>query len=154
MRLQFLLPITLLLSASCQHSENRYAHRAISQSQLSGTWRATNFSLSCIAKLANAGHLTKSENEIVLRSDGSCSAKGYLNPMRDPPSRLGSTNKYEIFDATCTWSVRTRAHQELVLADRAGHGASFFFDDSEGKLILWQYVTDPDAWQYVEFQRM
>jgi hypothetical protein len=117
-----------------------------------GTWTATAFSLSCLAKLPNEGRLTKSENQIVLRQDGSCSARGYLNPTADPQPP-GSRNNYQVVDAGCTWTLRNGTHQELVLAARPNGGASFYFDDSEGKLILWQYVTDPDAWQYVEFQR-
>src|SRR2546425_8490898 len=103
--------------ASCQYSENRYAHDVITHAQLSGQWQATDFSLSCVAKLPNEGHLTKSENQLVLRPDGSCLAKGYLNPIADPPPRMGSTNKYEIFDASCTWTIRNGKHQELLIAD-------------------------------------
>ena len=79
-------------------------------------------------------------------------AKGYLNPTADP-APPGSKNKYDVFDARCTWNLRNGTHQELVISVAPNRGASFYFDDSEGTLTLWQYVTDPDAWQYVEFQR-
>jgi len=148
-----LVGILLLFLACCQYSENRYARHTVLPAQLTGTWHATDFSLKCVAKLPNEGRLTRAENEIVLKPDGSCSARGYLNPMADPPPRFGSTNKYETFGPGCTWTLRSGRHQELLISDGGKHAVSFYFDDSEGKLILWQYVTDPDAWQYVEFER-
>jgi hypothetical protein len=28
---------------------------------------------------------------------------------------------------------------------------SYYFDEENGHLILWQYAVDPDAWKYMEF---
>ena len=29
----------------------------------------------------------------------------------------------------------------------------FYFAEEGGRLLLWQYVTDPDAWRYMEFEK-
>jgi uncharacterized membrane protein YoaT (DUF817 family) len=29
----------------------------------------------------------------------------------------------------------------------------FFLAEENGKLFIWQYATNPDAWRYVEFER-
>ena len=140
----------LVLSAKCQYSENRYARHAVTRQQLVGTWTATDFSLGCLAKLPNEGHLTKSENQLVLRQDGSC----FCQRLPEPGNRsyTARIREHAVFDAGCTWSLRQGAHQELIITTERNGGASFYFDDSEGRLIAWQYVNDPDAWQYVEFE--
>jgi hypothetical protein len=144
--------LAVLVLLGCQHSESRFAGRSISASELLGTWQATDFSLQCLAKLPTVGHLTKRENLITLRRDGKCSARGYLNPSENPGG-ANATNAYEIIDE-CTWELRRGRHDELTIRDRSRIAATFFFDDSGNKLVLWQYVTDPDAWQYVEFEKL
>jgi hypothetical protein len=29
----------------------------------------------------------------------------------------------------------------------------FFFADENGRLVIWQYATDPDGWRYLEFEK-
>ena len=140
----------VVLIAGCQHSENRYARRAIKPEGLVGTWGATEFAMKSLRDNGVREHLNREEHELILRTDGTCSIRTIMNmPV------FGSVD-YRVYESGCQWELGDIGHQalKLELTPVPDYGAPYYyFAEEGGKLIIWQYATDPDAWQYMEFEK-
>jgi hypothetical protein len=56
----------------------------------------------------------------------------------------------------CRWRLGNIGHQalELDLTPPPANGSPYFyFAEDGGRLLLWFYATDPDAWRYLEFEK-
>jgi hypothetical protein len=86
----------------------------------------------------------------VLRADGSCSVRAIMNM---PVQQVAD---YRTYDTGCRWRLGHLTHQrlelDLTLAPPVGP-PYYYFDEENGRLLLWQYATDPDAWRYMEFEK-
>src|SRR5437867_1887240 len=147
-------PVLLLfvLLSACQFSEDRYARRTIRPDELYGTWRATEYAIKSLRDVGHNDHLSRDDHEIVLRPDGTCSVKTVFNVSLT----LGPDPDYRVYEAGCKWHLGDVGHEalqfELTPPPRSGN-TYFYFAEEDGRLIIWQYATDPDAWRYLEFER-
>ena len=146
--------LTLLLFPAiftgCQFSENRYLARQVTSQELVGTWRATEFAIKSLRDVGVRDHLMVQEHTLVLRADGSCSIRTIMNmPVLDAAD-------YRSYDTGCRWLLGHVAHQTLEFDLRPVPSVGppyYYFDEEDGRLLLWQYATDPDARRYMEFEK-
>ena len=139
-----------MVLAGCQFSENRYLARAVKSEELVGRWRATEFAIKSLRDVGVRDHLTVQEHTLVLKADGSCSLQTIMNmPVLEAA-------EYRTYDAGCRWRLGEIGHQalqfELTPAPLVGT-PYYYFAEEDGRLLLWQYATDPDAWRYMEFEK-
>ena len=145
------LLVFLAVATGCQFSENRYLARTVRSEELVGSWRATEFAIKSLRDVGVSDHLAVHEHMLVLRADGSCSIRTIMNlpPIFEPAD-------YRTYDTGCRWRVAQSGHQALLfdLTPAPPAGAPYYyFDEDDGRLLLWQYATDPDARRYMEFAR-
>ena len=143
-------PLFLVLAAGCQFSENRYLARTVRSEELVGSWRATEAAIKSLRDVGVRHHLAVHEHSLVLRADGSCSIRTFMNmPVMDAAD-------YRTYETGCRWRLGELGHQALqfdltpVPPTSTPH---YYFDEEDGRLVLWQYATDPDAWRYMEFEK-
>jgi hypothetical protein len=117
---------------------------------IAGTWRATAASLSDYEAEGLPRYATADAHELVLRSDGTCSARTLFGTRR-----LGHP-----VDPTmaCEWQVTGPPDVPfLEVQVRAAHGAvyeqMYFIGQDGDSLVLWSHLTDPDAERYAELSR-
>ncbi|PYS55576.1 MAG: hypothetical protein DMG13_03505 [Acidobacteria bacterium] len=149
MKLVTLLSVVSLL-ASCQFSENRYLTRLVKPEELIGSWRATEFAIKSLRDVGVREHLSVQDHTVVLKADGSCSIQTIVN-MPDE----GRVD-YRTYLTGCRWRLGNIGHQtlELDLTPAPAKGSAYYyFAEEDGRLLLWQYATDPDAWRYMEYER-
>jgi hypothetical protein len=142
--------IALLVLTGCQFSENRYLTRAVTPVELVGRWRATEFAIKSLRDVGVRDHLRTEEHTIVLRPDGSCAVRTVMNMPVD------GVADYRMYDSGCRWRLGDVGHQvlqfDLQPAPAVG-SPYYYFAEEGGRLLLWQYATDPDAWRYMEFEK-
>ena len=102
-------------------------------------------------------HLNAAEHKLTLNADGSCQAETVLDPSDPSPTGSGTWVSPSI---PCRWQLADGKHQTLDVllsldqnTPRHLTHLTFYFDQERGTLVLWQYVTDPDAWKYMEFKK-
>ena len=115
-----------------------------------GTWRATEFAIKSLRDIGVREHLTSRDHTLVLRVDGSCSLRTIMNmPVFEAAD-------YRTYETGCRWRLGDVGHQilqfELNPAPALGP-LYYYFAEEDGRLLLWQYATDPDAWRYMEFEK-
>lgn len=137
--------------AGCQFSQNRYLGRAVSPDELMGSWRATDFAITSLSAVGVRNHLSVEEHTLVLSADGSCRIRTIMNmPVLEPPD-------YRTYDTGCRWRLGDVGHQALQLDLKPAPPAGspyYYFAEEAGQLLLWQYAADPDAWRYMEFEKI
>lgn len=153
------LPVLLVISTACQFSEDRYVRRTITADELIGSWRATEFAIKSLRDIGVLDHLTASEHTLVLNADGSCSIQTIMNIPAPPFTNLSPPDgpDYRTYGTGCRWELGDLRHQALVfdLDPKPWPGPPYYyFAEEDGRLLLWQYATDPDAWRYMEFQKV
>jgi hypothetical protein len=57
----------LTMVVGCQHSENRYATRAVTQGELIGSWVATEYAVKSLKDVGVTDHLDRTHHVLVLR---------------------------------------------------------------------------------------
>jgi hypothetical protein len=142
----FMCNLTIL---SCQRSEDRYLKRPVTTAELIGSWVPTPFAIKCLKETGHSRHTNIADHEIEIRSDGTCHIRTVLNVML---SRPNEDSRY--VDGEGRWSIKNDGHQFLYISMKTSGDrdfVSYYFDEENGQLILWQYAADPDAWKYMEF---
>ena len=98
-------------------------------------------------------HLTVQEHTLVVRPDGSCSIKTVMNM----PGFLSEAADYRAYETGCRWRLGGEPGRQTLqfdLTPAPSHGSPYYyFDEENGRLLLWQFATDPDAWKYMEFEK-
>ena len=64
---------------------------------------------------------------------------------------------YRVYETGCRWHLNDAKHQtlNLELTPTPKSGVTYFyFAEEEGRVIIWQHATDPDAWRYLEFEKV
>ena len=145
------MPFLAVLSG-CQFSENRYLTRPVKPGEAVGTWRATEYAIKSLREVGVREHLTVQEHKLVLRPDGVL-----LDPDRhEHTGFFGGRRLPDVPDTGCRWRLGEGGHPrvdfELTPAPSLGN-PYFYFAEEDGRLLLWQYATDPDAWLYMEFEK-
>jgi len=149
MRQVVFVPLLVTLVA-CQFSENRYLKRTVRPEELVGNWQATEFAISSLRYIGVREHLTVSDHTLVLRADGSCSIQMIMNIGQSSPDLRS-------YGTGCRWRLADLTHQALMFdldPEPPVGPPHYYFDEEGGRLLLWQYMTDPDAWKYMEFEKV
>jgi hypothetical protein len=125
--------IALMVSGACGQAEDRYLKRQVRREEVVGMWRKTPAADNESAKL-----IAPFPDTIILSEDGTCRVRTL---------RQG--------DTACRWRIDHAKRQALFLVweTKPASEEYFHFDESDGRLVLWQYADDPDAWRYVEYQK-
>jgi len=147
---QVTLLLVASLLASCQFSEDRYLTRLVKPDELIGSWQATEFAIKSLLDVGVRDHLSVQDHTLVFKADGSCSIRAIVN-MPDQ-GRV----EYQTYLTGCRWRLGNIGHQtlELDLTPPPASGSPYFyFAEEDGRLLLWFYATDPDAWRYLEFEK-
>lgn len=150
MRLHAIVLLCTLVGVTlgCQRSENRYLRRTVTPTEVVGTWIATPTAIDGFQHAGHARHLVVADHRVVLRSDGTCSYRSFASTT----DANGTDEGYVSSD--CTWSLGSIGHQALMLhLNTSATDLYFYFAEENGRLLLWQYAGDPDAWKYVEFAK-
>jgi len=142
------------LLGACQYSEDRHIVRAVDSSEIVGRWEATRFAMESLQSIGFNSHLNPSEHFIVVSENGSCQLETFAN-LSDFPS-IDYT--WVSAEYSCSWSLGGDGkHQsikfEVGLPDGGRVDQYYYFDEESEGLVLWQYVTDPDSWKYMEFSK-
>lgn len=147
---QRLVSFVVILVTGCQFSENRYLDRPVQAEELVGTWQATAYAIKSLRDVGVRDHLDVQQHMIVLKADGSCSIRTFMIMPLD------GSSEYRMYDAGCRWRLGSVGHQALVFdlapAPRVG-SPCYYFAEEDGRLLLWQNASDPDAWRYMEFKK-
>ena len=86
----------------------------------------------------------------MLRPDGSCALRTIMNMPVDEAA------DYRTYESGCRWQLGEVGHQVLEFDLKPAPSVGppyFYFAEEGGRLLLWQYATDPDAWRYMEFEK-
>jgi hypothetical protein len=90
------------------------------------------------------------EHVVELGADGSC----HFHTL--PWAFEGMGNPSPLIDRACNWSLDTSGRrEELVLRL---HGTppllvTYNFTEVDGNIRLWQHISDPDAWRYLQYSK-
>jgi hypothetical protein len=125
--------IAAMVLAACGHAEDRYLKRQVRGEEVVGVWVKTRPAENESAKL-----IASFPDTIIIREDGTCRVRTFPQ-----------------IDTACRWRIDHAKRQALFLVWDANPAAAeyFHFDEANGRLLLWQYADDPDAWRYVEYQK-
>jgi hypothetical protein len=124
--------------------------RLVKPEELIGSWQATEFAIKSLRDVGVRDHLSVQDHTLVLKADGSCSIRTIVN-MPDQ----GRVD-YRTYLTGCRWRLQNIGHQtlELDLTPAAATGSPYYyFAEEDGRLLLWQYATDPDVWRYMEYEK-
>ena len=149
MRIALAVAGALVLS-SCQHSENRYLEREVVAGELVGTWSMNPASVKDLRDVGYTAAIDPSRELIVIRADGSC----LFDTLPPSIASAGGGKPSPKASAECRWKLDKPPRQRLML-DVSGIPPAkydYYFDQTkDARLVLWQYIDDPDAWRYVEY---
>jgi hypothetical protein len=135
---RFAIVIAAIILGACGQSENRYLKRQVRRDEVVGVWVRN--------RAAEKGYATIGwfPETIIIREDDTCSVRGFV-----------ADSAPKLIDRDCRWRINHDKRQRLFLhwnGKTAGF-EDFYFDEENGRLLLWQFADDPDAWRYVEYQK-
>lgn len=146
-----------LLAAACLGScqwttEDRSLDRLVSSEELVGVWVLNAQSVRDLASLGLRLSENRTAHQIVIESDGTCEFRTFVALdvafHRDQPVALSSR---------CRWKLGDGLEQDLEfrLTDLANKVARYqLAETAEDKVVIWQYIADPDFWKYAEYERV
>jgi hypothetical protein len=140
--------LAAVVSATCQHAENRYLDRDVSPSEIVGSWRMAPDVVKDLHDVGYTAPLDPSMHHITLMSDGTCRFSTFTTALTPE----GKPNP--VVEAPCRWKLGKLGHQALIIdldTDPAAHAHYYFGKTARGDVALWQHASDPDAWRYVEY---
>ena len=122
----------------------------VTESQLTGVWSLTASSLDDFRLEGLERYATASAHRLELAPGGRCSARtlfrgSFQGQPVDP-------------NMECRWSLGAMHGDQTVtlqvqVSQRGVAFETYTIGESDGKLILWSYLTDPDARRYAEFRK-
>lgn len=149
----------------------RHLERSVSRSELVGLWSATAGSMEVLKRAGYRDHVSVDDHRFELREDGSCSFRSfphYAGPQAvvEVAGRIPVPG-YISVEAGCSWRVvsdriyvlnkeRQVPVVELRMSSRRAPilmSARFSVDERDGRLLLWDYVGDPEEERYIDFVR-
>jgi hypothetical protein len=140
--------LAVVLSATCQHAEDRYLDREVAPSEIVGSWRMAPEAVKDLHDVGYTAPLDPSTHQITLMADGTCRFNTFTTALTTDgkPS--------PVVEAPCRWKLAKLGHQVLLIdleSNPAAHAHYYFGKATRGDLALWQHASDPDAWRYVEY---
>lgn len=149
MRSVNVLSCILFCVIACGRSGGQYLDREVTPSDVIGSWRMTQASVQNLRDVGHTAPIEPEDQRIDIRADGSCFFSTF------PPEMARAGRSVPKIEVHCTWKLQRIGHPALVI-DVLGQPpfqAYYHFRESEGALVLWQYISDPDAWLFVEYVR-
>jgi hypothetical protein len=127
------------------------------RSDVVGTWRLDSSAQQVMREQARFYPLARTspnDHEIQLRPDGSCYFRSYWAFQEEDDYIETSQCTWELtLMPTAAGGKRVRAAIELDLEPRSNRYVvtSFWLVREGGRLIMWQYLGDPDLLAYIDF---
>lgn len=151
-RRSLVLLFAIFSLTNCQWSEDRALGRHLTSDEVTGLWILNFQSVRDLESIGLELEEDRTFHQILLEPDGTCEFHTFLAMDvafgRRPP---------EVTASRCRWRLRNGDRQDLSLelVDLAGKVARYHFTETtEGELIIWQYIADPDHWKYAEYERL
>jgi len=162
----------MFVSAGCKQIQglpDRHAKREITQSELVGNWVTTQNSLNSLIQEGYSRYTKKQDHYLALFDDGTCKFCTYSSI---PPSpTIQEEEKYYISLTDATWKITETStivghSSEMVPAveiekverKQSPEGLNinkitvrFFIAEENRRIVLWNYIGDPDYTQYMDF---
>ncbi len=137
----------LVFAVACGHGENHYLDRQVRQSELVGTWRMTAQSVRDLQDIGYSAPLDPNDQVVTFASNGSCRFSTL------PPVPVKAGRPVPKADAPCTWAIGRLDHPAVVIEVQGQRPfeARYYLKDERGRLMMWQYIADPDSLRLVEY---
>ena len=154
-----LLTLLLAIPLFLLGSQNRFVERPIENSEILGTWVPTQLSIEKLIS-ENFKLFTKSsDHKIIFYEDGKCLYQSYFTyswGYKDETKNyfnLNGTWKFgTALEIIGDWSQPAPAIKINFSSDGHAHyQVDFYLYEKNGKLILWQFIGDPNKMNYFEF---
>jgi hypothetical protein len=112
-----------------------------------GSWHMNPESVKDLRDAGYAPALDPRQHTILLRPDGTCHFATLLEVI-GPDGHPGLSLKSE-----GRWRIGNVGHQALLIDLGTGNPKCYYYfgTTDDGKMMLWQYASDPDAWRYIEY---
>jgi hypothetical protein len=132
------------------NAPHRSPTHAVQPAEIVGTWGITDDALGDYRSEGLGRYAVREAHRLEFRSDGTCALK----------TLLGGNVLGQPVDPTmpCTWRIvpqkdgpEVRVRVEVRPGDLVGDG--YTVGEETGRLVLWNYITDPDARRYAEFEK-
>lgn len=149
MKILMLLPIAMILSA-CGNPDIRIK-RQVDKNEIIGTWQldAKSSALAMDHDGDSYEMNTANPHEIRFNPDGTCRYRSVLQM----PTRF--------IDAIGNWSIEP-THDDvrgcmIAIQLRTDEGETHTFNldikEEAGALVIWEFWSDPDLWNFLEYRR-
>lgn len=171
----FLVPsLVLALLPGCDGlfgQPGRHIDRSISRSELLGPWSATASSIERLKRLGYRDHVGADDHRFELRENGSCRFQSFPH-YAGPDAVVEVAGQiplpgYMSVEAGCSWRLVSdriywlnRERQvpvvEFQMSSRRAPimmSVRFYIDERDGRLLLWDYIGDPQEERYIDFVR-
>jgi len=127
---------------------DRSVYRIVEPAELVGTWELRPAS---IRHLVADGYIDDGQNcTITFHADGAAEFSS-VNTIPSPPEHQIRVGFWKI--APCSVNGDTRVTISRQKPSRHGF-ASFGFTEHYGPLRLWNFLGDPDMWEFVEYTKV
>lgn len=120
--------------------------RQVANTEVIGRWTLRDESLS-LARKEGYQPAADVSHRIDIRADGSC----YYRSIRSFPIRVEQCEGF--------WDIRPAFGEpniyELRISTKGNHNSMFSvsFTEEKGRLVLWEYLGDPDSGTYLKFDK-
>ena len=155
----WLVALCLWLSGCCLlfGLPDRQTQRQVDVAEVVGVWKLTDDTL---AILQRDGFVVDPSHAYTLtfEADGTLHFASVLDDFRSGVYRE-VTGTWQLRHDTSTGIGMMRNVLELSLPRAGGmDGRIFYFyfaeDRSDGRLVMWNYYSDPDLWEFIEYLRV
>jgi hypothetical protein len=152
-RLVIVVFLFSLIFASCQWSEDRSLEREVTNEELVGVWVLQPQSVRDLESVGIVLSEERTSHRIALQANGSCRLRAFLTEDIDVPGPAPT-----VTSSRCRWELITgpssRQHLSLELTDLPRRFTQYHLSETaDGNLVLWQYIGDPDFWDYLDYAR-
>jgi hypothetical protein len=129
---------------------HRSPRHAVQRAEIVGTWGITDHALRDYKSEGLGKYAVREAHRLEFRSDGTCALKTLLggNVLGQPVDPI----------MPCTWRLVAQkdgpeisVQVEVRPGDLVGEG--YTVGEQTGHLVLWNYITDPGARRYAEFEK-
>jgi hypothetical protein len=126
----------------------------VAAEEVVGRWQATPFAMESLRYAGHREHLDPTDHQIEIRADGTCTFQSVLQITLDGSN---SDPRYTQETESCRWRLLDfTKHPEIWIGlDTTDERQTYYyFAEETGRLVMWCYAGDPDAWKYMEFSRI
>jgi len=149
----FLTIVAVLLFAGCRpayFAKDIRLQRKVETAEVIGTWKLRGDSLETAKREGQGDGFTPAPGQtyqILFRSDGTC----HFSSLTQMPL------KYADYEGTWRLDFRKNEHRpnelSVELKRGAGYGFTLEFTEEDGRLVIWEYLGDPDDWQFLKYDK-